>query len=140
MSIHYILFNISKFLCQICRKNFPSKKGLDQHNALQHAKKTHLYPCQVEKCEVVCTTPYNLVDHYKNIHGDQFITLDEAKTYRVDKNNPKKMQKQKVDRKANKRVRQSCVCTICGKVLFKASNLKRHMLRIHKGTCFTFEY
>lgn len=117
-------------MCHICNKSYSSEQSLDQHNKLLHAKKLAIYPCYVNNCEVVCTTPYNLVEHYKECH-DENLSNDDAKTHAVEQKNPVKMQKEKAQK--TKDVRTPYDCTKCGEHCSKFSNLKRHMLNKHKG-------
>lgn len=93
-----------------------------------------MYECPIDDCEITCTTPYTLIDHVSDIH-DKKITVDEVKLYISKEKNNKKKQIAKVQKKANKVARTSCVCKLCAKTFFKFSNLKRHMKNVHEGNC-----
>lgn len=128
--ITFFYYFCTQFICDVCEKDFASNRTLEAHQNLHHASKLSHFQCPL--CDISCTTKYSWVVHMKQLH-DENRTKEEAENYSYPVSNPKKKQISKVQKKADKEIREKCACDLCGKDFFKFFNLKRHMLNHHGG-------
>merc|ERR1719193_1668568 len=121
--------SLGRYVCEVCGKRFQCQNYLTSHRKIHDD--SSIYQCKT--CSKTFSSSASLAAHVKRVHKRHFLNVCSVCGKEIKSGNLSlKDHMARVHHLGN----PSHICDICEKAFFSVNELKRHILKTHRGHDF----